>query len=111
MIGLSAIVTGVLFAASMYLLLSRNVQRVAIGFIILSNGVNLLVLTASGLPERAIPPLIAANAEGVYADPLPQAFILTAIVIGLGTAAFLLAMAARTHRELGTDELQEAEWE
>lgn len=111
MIGLSSLVVGVLFATSLYLLLSRNVQRVAIGFIILSNGVNLLVLTASGLPERAIPPLLAEGAAGNFADPLPQAFILTAIVIGLGTAAFLLAMAARTHRELGTDELQETEWE
>jgi multicomponent Na+:H+ antiporter subunit C len=111
MIGLSAIVTGVLFAASLYLLLSRNVQRVAIGFIVLSNGVNLLVLTAAGLPERAVPPLIGSNVPVEYADPLPQAFILTAIVIGLGTAAFLLAMAARTHDELGTDELQETEWE
>lgn len=111
MIGLSSLVVGVLFATSLYLLLSRNVQRVAIGFIILSNGVNLLVLTASGLPERAIPPLLAEGVAGNFADPLPQAFILTAIVIGLGTAAFLLAMAARTHRELGTDELQETEWE
>ncbi len=113
MIGLAALVVGVLFAASMYLMLSRNVQLVAIGFIILSNGVNLLVLTAAGLPEGAAPPLLGYEgpAGGTFADPLPQAFILTAIVIGLGTAAFLLAMAARTHRELGTDELQETEWE
>lgn len=110
MTGLSALVVGVLFASAMYLLLSRNLQRVAIGFIVLSNAVNLLVLTSAGVPERAIPPLIG-DFDGAYADPLPQAFILTAIVIGLGTAAFLLAMAARTHRELGTDELQEAEWE
>jgi multicomponent Na+:H+ antiporter subunit C len=109
MTGLSSLVVGVLFASAMYLLLSQNLQRVAIGFIVLSNAVNLLVLTAAGVPERAIPPLIG-EVDGVYADPLPQAFILTAIVIGLGTAAFLLAMAARTHRELGTDELQEAEW-
>jgi multicomponent Na+:H+ antiporter subunit C len=88
-IGLSAIVVGVLFASSLYLLLSRNVQRVAIGFIVLSNGVNLLVLTAAGVPDRAIPPLIGGATEGTFADPLPQAFILTAIVIGLGTAAFI----------------------
>jgi multicomponent Na+:H+ antiporter subunit C len=110
-IGLSAIVVGVLFASALYLLMSHNVQRVAIGFIILSNGVNLLVLTASGLPERALAPLLDGEADGVYTDPLPQAFILTAIVIGLGTAAFLLAMSARTHRELGTDIMQETEWE
>jgi multicomponent Na+:H+ antiporter subunit C len=103
-------VVAVLFGAAIYLLLSRNVQRVAIGLIVMGNGVNLLVLTASGIPAGAIPPLLDGT-EGAHADPLPQAFILTAIVIGLGTAAFALAMAARTHRELGTDELQEAEWE
>lgn len=108
MIGLAALVVGVLFATSIYLMLSRNTQRVAIGFIILSNGVNLMVLSVSGLPAGAAPPLVHGEyAQGiVYADPLPQAFILTAIVIGLGTAAFLLAMAAKAHLELGTDELQ-----
>jgi multicomponent Na+:H+ antiporter subunit C len=110
MIGLSSLVVGVLFAVAIYMLLSRNVQRVAIGLIILGNGVNLLVLTASGIPPDAIPPLLDGT-EGSHMDPLPQAFILTAIVIGLGTAAFTLAMAARTYREMRTDHLQEAEWE
>jgi multicomponent Na+:H+ antiporter subunit C len=106
MIGLAAAVVTVLFATSIYLMLSRNTQRIAIGFIILSNGVNLLVLSSAGLPDKAVPPLVAEGAEGlVYADPLPQAFILTAIVIGLGTAAFLLAMAAKAHLEMGTDDL------
>jgi multicomponent Na+:H+ antiporter subunit C len=105
MIGLSAMVVGVLFTSAVYLMLSRNTQRIAIGFILLSNAVNLMVLTASGLPERAVPPLLGSGDVGVYADPLPQAFILTAIVIGLGTASFLLALAARAYREMKTDEL------
>lgn len=109
MIALSAIVVAVLFASSIYLLLSRNTQRVIIGFIILSNGVNLLVLAVSGIPEGAVAPLVDAAMVGPFMDPLPQAFILTAIVIGLGTAAFLLAMAARAHREMGTDELADTE--
>ena len=106
MIGLSALVVGVLFTTAVYLLLSRNTQMVAIGFVLLSNAVNLMVLTAAGLPSRAVPPLLRGEPDGVYADPLPQAFILTAIVIGLGTVSFLLAMAARAHREMGTDELR-----
>jgi multicomponent Na+:H+ antiporter subunit C len=110
MIGLAAIVVGVLFASAVYLMLSRNVQRVAIGFILLSNGVNLLVLAAAGVPMHAVPPLLGDQQGQVMADPLPQAFILTAIVIGLGTAAFLLAMAARIHRETGSDELREEPW-
>jgi len=109
MILLSAIVVTVLFTASIYLMLSRNTQRVVIGFIILSNAVNLLVLASSGAPEGAMPPLVGSTLTGPYMDPLPQAFILTAIVIGLGTAAFLLAMAARAHMEMGTDKLEDTE--
>jgi len=107
MTGFSVGVVGILFAAAVYLLLSRNVQRVALGFILLSNGVNLLVLTAGGLPEGAAPPLLGTADVAAMADPLPQAFILTAIVIGLGTSAFLLALAARAHRETGSDEMRE----
>jgi len=110
MIGLAAIVVAVLFGSAVYLMLSRNLQRVAIGFIILSNAVNLLVLTAAGIPARAVPPLLGDGAPaGNYADPLPQAFILTAIVIGLGTAAFLLAMVLRTYAESGSDSLSPPE--
>ena len=105
MIALSSLVVAILFAAGLYLMLSRNTQRVVIGFIIMSNGVNMMVLTASGAPEAAVAPLIEDTTTGPYMDPLPQAFILTAIVIGLGVSAFLLAMAARTHGETGSDRL------
>jgi len=111
MIGLAAILTGILFAAGIYLILSRNTQRVAIGFIVLANAVNLMFLTSSGVPENAVPPLVVDGIEHMpVADPLPQAFILTAIVIGLGVAAFLLAMASRANEEMKTDELQERDW-
>ena len=107
MIGFAALLVCVLFASGVYLMLSGNVQRIAIGFILLSNGVNLLVLAASGLPQDAVPPLLEKDGQGgAFADPLAQAFILTAIVIGLGTASFLLALAASTHRETDSDELQ-----
>jgi multicomponent Na+:H+ antiporter subunit C len=104
MIGHASIALGVLFAIAVYLFLSRNTQRVAMGFLILSNAVNLFVITASGLPRGASPPLVGTG-KPPFADPLPQAFLLTAIVIGLGTAAFLMALAARTHAETGSDEL------
>jgi multicomponent Na+:H+ antiporter subunit C len=107
-IGVAAIAVGVLIAAGLYLMLSRDVQLIAMGFFLLSNGVNLFVLTASGMPAGAAPPLIrddpAATLAGPTADPLAQAFILTAIVIGFGMAAFLLAMAADIHREAESDE-------
>jgi len=107
MIVLSSLVVAVLFACGIYLMLSRSTQWIAIGFILLSNGVNLFVLTAAGLPQGPVPPLLSGAEDGAaFADPLPQAFILTAIVIGLGTSSFLLALAARAHRERGTDQLR-----
>ncbi|CAN5679878.1 Na(+)/H(+) antiporter subunit C [soil metagenome] len=121
MIGQTALLAGLLFASGVYLILSRNLQRVAIGFIIFANAANFVVLASSGLPEEGVAPLLAKEedeenehqAKGLaeeedsplYTDPLPQAFILTAIVIGLGHTALLLALAARTHRETETDEL------
>jgi multicomponent Na+:H+ antiporter subunit C len=100
MIGIAAIGVGVLCAAGVYLMLSRDVQLLSMGFFLLSNGVNLLVLTAAGMPAGAAPPLIQVSAPaGPTADPLAQAFILTAIVIGFGMAAFLLAMAIDMHAD------------
>ena len=108
MIGVAAIAAGALFAGGIYLMLSWDVQLVLMGFLLLSNGVNLFVLTASGMPAGAAPPLIQDDAVHALArpaaDPLAQAFILTAIVIGVGMAAFLLAIAVRLHRETGPDE-------
>ncbi len=111
---LLAIVVGFLFAFSIYLLLRRNLVRVVIGVIILSNAVNLLFFTVSRI-DRGIPPLIPAGEYvpvGDIANPLPQALILTAIVIGFGLLAFSLVLTYRAYKELGTidvDEMREAE--
>jgi multicomponent Na+:H+ antiporter subunit C len=109
MVGLAAMQVGVLCACGLYLMLSQNVQRLVIGFLLFSNGVNLLVLASGGLPARAAPPLLHDGAAGPFADPLPQAFILTAIVIGLGMAAFLLAMAVRFHARTRRDVLSRSD--
>ncbi len=104
---LLAILIGVLFAAGVYCLLRRSLVRLAVGFILLSQGANLLVFTAAGLLAGR-PPVIAEGEkmmEGVFADPLPQALVLTAIVIGFGFIAFLLALVYRANRELGEDDL------
>ncbi|WP_438015720.1 NADH-quinone oxidoreductase subunit K [Sorangium sp. So ce315] len=99
MIGPAAISAFALFAAGIYLLLSTSAQETVIGFILLSNGVNLLVLASAGLPEGALPPLLSGTPapRGPFADPLAQAFLLTAIVIGLGMSSFLLALSLRAH--------------
>lgn len=105
MIGIAALAAGLVCACGFYLLLSRNLQRMAIGFLLLSNGVNLLVLTSAGLAPNPAPPILGADTRGrVLADPLPQAFILTAIVIGLGMAAFLLALAQSLYSASGRDD-------
>ena len=108
MIGCGAIAAGALLFAGLYLALARSVLRVALGFLLLSNGVNLFVLTTSGAPEDAAPPLIRGDVPAAAtADPLAQAFILTAIVIGFGMAAFLLAMATVAPLEGDRDDLGE----
>jgi len=94
-----AVVSGVLFAASFYLLMRRNLLRFIIGLIILGNAVNLLIFTMGRL-TREIPPVIPKGQkviEGAYANPLPQALILTAIVISFGLLAFTLVLVYRNY--------------
>lgn len=96
---------GVLFATGVYLLLERSLSRVLVGVALLGNGVNLLILNAGGAAGG--PPIIGTGPEEEMADPLPQALILTAIVITLGLTAFLLAMAYRSWQLVGHDEVQD----
>lgn len=106
---LLALAAGVLYAAGIYLMLRRRLAQLIIGLGLLSNGTNLLLFTAGGL-TRAQPPVVPAGAErllGPYADPVPQALVLTAIVIGFGLLAFALVLADRVHDTLGTDDVDE----
>ncbi|HEX7087772.1 MAG TPA: Na+/H+ antiporter subunit C [Vicinamibacterales bacterium] len=106
---LLALASGVLYAAGIYLMLRRRLAQLIIGLGLLSNGTNLLIFTAGGL-TRARPPLVPnADTElaAPYADPVPQALILTAIVIGFGLLAFTLVLAHRVHATLGTDDVDE----
>ncbi|MEX0684588.1 MAG: Na+/H+ antiporter subunit C [Balneolales bacterium] len=106
---LLAFIVGGLFASSIYLMLRKNLIRIIIGLILLSNAVNLLIFTMGRLTS-ANPPLIAEGAnvaEAGIANPLPQALILTAIVIGFGLLAFALVLAYRSYMELNTVEVDE----
>lgn len=98
-----AIVIGVLFMAAVYLILSRSLLRVILGTGLLSHGAHLLILTMGGLGGTS-PPVLA---DGVtdYADPLPQALILTAIVISFGVTAFIIVLFYRTYGEHKTDNM------
>lgn len=100
-----AVVVGALFAAGVYLVMERSLTRVLLGTVLMGNGVNLLILMAGGAAGG--PPLVGTTPDGEMSDPLPQAMILTAIVITLGMTAFLLAMAFRSWQLERHDEVQD----
>jgi len=109
-----SVVAGTLIAASFYLLMRRNLLRFVIGVIILGNAVNLLIFTMGRL-TRAVPPVIPKGQkviEGAYANPLPQALILTAIVISFGLLAFTLVLVYRNfaaNQAIDSDDLYTSE--
>ena len=87
----AAIAVGVLVAGGVYLVLQRGLIQVVIGFVLLGHAVNVLVLSAGGMARRGLP-LIGQGDPDQAADPLPQAFVLTAIVITFGITVYLLAL-------------------
>lgn len=111
---LLAIAIGILVAAAAYLLLARDLPRALLGFVLLGTAANLSIF-ASGRIGTMTPPLVdqGAHALAVHAaNPLPQALVLTAIVIGFGLAAFTLVLIRSAHGAFGTvtaDEMHEAE--
>ena len=101
-----AILVGVLYTSGVYMLLRRSILKFIIGIIFLSNATNLLVFLSAGL-VRGNPAFLDEQAKeiGQFADPLPQALVLTAVVIGLGIVVYLLAVKYRFFNETGTDDL------
>lgn len=97
------VLLGALTSAGVYLLLERNLTRMLLGLLLISNAINLLLLVAGG--RSGSPPIRgrSSNGSGIVADPLAQAMILTAIVITMGVAAFILALNYRSYR-LTTEE-------
>jgi multicomponent Na+:H+ antiporter subunit C len=101
-----AALSGVFFTAAIYLLLSRALIRMLLGLVLLGNAVNLLILVAGRL-GRIVPPIAPDGAAAPLAgaaNPLPQALILTAIVIGFAMFSFLLVLAYRAYQSLEADD-------
>jgi multicomponent Na+:H+ antiporter subunit C len=96
---------GLFFAAAIYLMLSTHVVRILIGVALLGNAVNLLLFIA-GRVTREVPPVIIAGdtLPATAANPLPQALILTAIVISFSFFSFLMVLGYRARQALGTDD-------
>lgn len=103
---MTALVVATLYAVGTYLLLQRTLTRIVIGLALMGHGANLLLLAAGGPPGA--PPLVTGAAEPQgFADPLPQALALTAIVITFGVVAFLLTLAYRSWTVTNDDEVED----
>ncbi|WP_210480723.1 Na(+)/H(+) antiporter subunit C [Naasia sp. SYSU D00948] len=97
-------VMAVLYACGVYLLLEKSMTRVILGFLLLGNATNLLLLIVSGPAGSA--PIVDGKESEPYSDPVPQALILTAIVITFAVSAFLMALVYRSWRLAHQDEVQ-----
>lgn len=101
---LLAAVAAVLFAVGTYLVLQRKLSRIIIGLGLLTHGANVLLITAG---RRGNPPIIGTGDAGNFADPMPQALALTAIVITFGVTILLLALGYRSWLLTRDDEVQD----
>jgi multicomponent Na+:H+ antiporter subunit C len=90
---LMAAAAAILFGMGTYLLMQRKLSRLIIGIGLIGHGANVVFVTAS---RRGHPPIIGQSDPDTFADPLPQALVLTAIVISFGVTALLLALAYRS---------------
>lgn len=103
---LAAVAVGIVVACSMYLMLTRELIRVILGSLLMGYAINLALFMSGGI-KRGGPPILKGDEIPAVTDPVPQALILTAIVIGLGVFALLLALGYRTYEETSTDDLEE----
>lgn len=100
-----AVTAGVLFGTGTYLVLQRLLTRIVIGLGLMAHGANLVLLGAGG--EPGTPPIVGSAPRAGFSDPLPQALVLTAIVITFGVTAFLLALAYRSWELTAEDAVED----
>jgi multicomponent Na+:H+ antiporter subunit C len=96
---------GGLYAVGTYLLLQRSLTRIILGLAVMGHGANLLLLAGGGRAGR--PPIVGTGPAASFADPLPQALALTAIVITFGVSSLLLALAYRSFKLRHDDEVED----
>ena len=108
---LLSLLVGVLMSVSVWMLLSRNLVKFLFGLVLISNVANIIIFKVGGLTVGA-PALITDGGSAEYANSLPQALVLTAIVIGFGLVSFTLVLAHKAYQAIGTlnvDEMTLAE--
>jgi multicomponent Na+:H+ antiporter subunit C len=107
MVMVLALLVGILFGAGFFMLLRRSLVKLAIGLSLIAQATSLLIFTVAGV-TRGLPPIISSGETALrvpYADPLPQALILTAIVISFGVQVFALVLIRRSFEAVRTDDL------
>lgn len=108
MILLTALTIGLIFAIGTFMLMGKELKSIVMGIFLISHGANLSIIAASGSPIGKIAPVLTnGQMSGAEVDPLPQALILTAIVIGFAVQAFILSMLVLTWRRTGTVDVDE----
>lgn len=100
------LVIGVLFASATYLILQKNILKLVLGFSLLGHAAN-VILIASGWTGSGQVAILGGDESVPFVDPIPQALVLTAIVIGFAALAFLLVLALRVYRDFKTSDLDE----
>lgn len=103
------ILIAVLYSAGFYMLLRRSMVKLLLGITLLGNGVNLLIFLLGRITKGLPPVMDEANSvfTEIYADPIPQALILTAIVISFGFQSFAIVLLKRVYALLNTDDLDD----
>jgi multicomponent Na+:H+ antiporter subunit C len=102
-----AAVIGILYAAGLYMVMRRSIVKLVLGLALLAHAANLLIFTLGRL-SRGGTPIVAKGHDALvppFPDPVPQALVLTAIVIGFAVQAFAIVLVKRAHGETGTDDL------
>lgn len=106
---LLVLMIGVLYSAGVYLILRRSMVRLLLGIMLLGNGTNLMIFLLGNI-IKGKPPIIRADLkvfEDIYADPIPQALILTAIVISFGLTSFAIVLLKRVYALISSDDLDD----
>lgn len=106
---LLVLLIGVLYSAGVYLVLRRSMVRLLLGIMLLGNATNLLIFLFGNI-TKGKPPIIKADLkvfEDIYADPVPQALILTAIVISFGLTSFAIVLLKRVYALINSDDLDD----
>lgn len=97
------IIAGILFTVGTYLVLSKGLLRIILGISLFSHAAHLMLMAINGLKKGAAP--LLGEEAAAYTDPVPQALILTSIVISFALTAFVLVLGYRTYVELGSDDM------